>query len=66
LIKRDSRSACEAWNRTINGNNNPLAALHIKFTRTTKALKLWSKKSISQGKIALAVCSEVIAQLEKN
>jgi hypothetical protein len=59
-------SFSEAWNRTINGNHNPLTTLHIKFTRTAKALKLWSKKLIKQGKIALAIYSEVIAQLEKN
>jgi hypothetical protein len=46
-------------------NHNSLATLHIKVSRTTKALKIWSKNIMSQAKIAMAICREVIAQLDK-
>jgi hypothetical protein len=32
---------------------------------TAKALKLWSKNLMSQSKAAMAICREVIAQLDK-
>jgi hypothetical protein len=41
-----------------------LGVLHIKLKRTAKALKSWSKYLIHHGKVALAICREVIKQLE--
>lgn len=38
--------------------------LHIKLSRTAKALRPWSKTLIPQGKVAMAVCREVIFQLD--
>jgi hypothetical protein len=52
-------------NRLVSSNHNPLTALHIKLSRTAKALRIWSKTLLPQSKIALAVCREVVDQLEK-
>jgi hypothetical protein len=38
--------------------------LHTKLSRVAKSLKSWSNKQASQGKLAMAVCREVIAQLD--
>lgn len=54
----------EAWCRPVSSSHNPLAVLHIKLSRTTKALKIWSKAMIPQGKMAMTIYREVIAQLE--
>jgi hypothetical protein len=54
----------EAWHRGIPATINPLTSLHIKLSRTSKALKTWSKTLLPQSKIAMAVCREVIHQLE--
>jgi hypothetical protein len=45
-------------------NQNPFGVLHIKLKRTSKELKAWSKNLLPQGKITLAICREVIKQLE--
>jgi exonuclease III len=54
----------EAWTRLVPSELNPMSVLHIKLSRTTKALKSWSRKIVSQGKMAMAVCREVIAHLD--
>jgi hypothetical protein len=54
-----------AWHKEIPANQNPLAVLHTKLTRTAKALRAWAKTLIPQGKLALVICREVILQLEK-
>jgi hypothetical protein len=46
-------------------NVNQLATLHIKLSRTAKALKGWAKSLVSQGKMAMIVCREVLYQLER-
>jgi hypothetical protein len=38
----------------------PLSVLDIKLSRVAKALKAWSKNLVSQRKLALAICREVI------
>lgn len=48
----------------MQGNQKPLGVLHIKLNRTAKALRAWSKTVISQAKVVVAICREVIAQLE--
>jgi hypothetical protein len=53
-----------AWCKRVPHSHNPLASLHIKLSRTAKALKAWSKSLISQCKLAMTICIEVIAQLE--
>jgi hypothetical protein len=55
----------KAWNREAPANLNQLPTLHTKLCRTAKALRSWSKSLIPHGKVALVVCREVIAQLEK-
>lgn len=54
----------EAWPRQITENTNPFTKLHIRFSRTAKALRKLSKTLIPHIKIAMAVCREVIHQLE--
>jgi hypothetical protein len=54
----------EAWTRSVPPQLNPMSVLHIKLSRTTKALKSWSRKMASQGKMTMTVCKEVIAQLD--
>jgi hypothetical protein len=55
----------EAWTRDVPINQNAFGVLHIKLSRTAKALKIWSKSLIPHVKLALAICREVINQLEK-
>jgi hypothetical protein len=45
-------------------NLNHLITMHVKLSRVTKALKAWSKSLMPYGKLAMAVCMEVILQLE--
>lgn len=54
----------DAWDKLVNSNQNPLGILHIKLSRTAKALRSWSKTLVSQHKLAMTVCNEVICQLE--
>jgi hypothetical protein len=55
----------QAWLKPVPETHNSLATLHKKLSMTTKALKLWSKNLMSQSKAAMAICREVIAQLDK-
>lgn len=55
----------QQWNRPINQAHNSLLNLHIRLSRTAAGLRKWSKTIIPQGKLAMAVCREVIGQLEK-
>jgi hypothetical protein len=55
----------QAWGTQIPHNQNPLGVLHIKLSRTVKALKKWSRSLIPQGKMALTICREVINQLDR-
>jgi hypothetical protein len=42
-----------------------LAVLHIKLSRDAKALRALSKTLIPHGRLVLAICREIILQLEK-
>jgi hypothetical protein len=55
----------EAWAKHVPSNQNPYGVLHIKLTRTAKALRKWAKKLVPQGKLAMDICREVSNQLEK-
>jgi hypothetical protein len=55
----------EAWSREVPSNVNHLATLHIKLSRTAKALRAWAKSLTPYGKIAMAICREVVDQLER-
>jgi hypothetical protein len=45
--------------------HNPLGVLHIKLSRAAKPLQAWSRSLFPLGKVALAVCREVVQQLDK-
>jgi hypothetical protein len=64
LMPRFKEVISETWQRHIPTDINPLTSLHIKLSRTTKALKTQSKSMPSQTKIAMIVCREVIHQME--
>jgi hypothetical protein len=58
-------SVKEAWAKPVPPEHNSMVSLHIiKLTRTAKALKGWSGKLVSHGKVSLTICREVIACLE--
>jgi hypothetical protein len=54
----------EAWNKPVPINQNHLAAFHIKLSRVTKSLKSWPKNLVSQGKLVMTICREVVDQLD--
>jgi hypothetical protein len=54
----------EVWSRHVPSQFNGLVSLHIKLSRIAKALKGWSRNLVWHGKVALAICGEVIALLE--
>jgi hypothetical protein len=55
----------EAWSREVPANANYLATLHIKLSRTAKSVRAWVKSLTPYGKIAMAICREVVEQLER-
>lgn len=55
----------QQWHLPIAQPHNPLLNLHIKLSRTARGLCQWSKTLLPQGKLAMAICREVIAQLDK-
>lgn len=54
----------EAWQSPTPANQNSMMTLHVKLTRTGKALKKWTKTLIPQGKLTMEICHEVILRLE--
>jgi hypothetical protein len=55
----------EAWNRETPHTFNHLLTLHVKLSRTTKALRAWAKALLPQCRLIMTVCKEIIEQLEK-
>jgi hypothetical protein len=55
----------QVWVRSIPISTNPLLNLHIKMSRVAKALKDWSKSLVSERKLAMAICREVIDRLNR-
>jgi hypothetical protein len=55
----------EGMEQASSANQNPLTKLHIKLSRTAKALKVWARTLIPQGRIIMYVYREVIDQLER-
>jgi hypothetical protein len=55
----------DAWNRHVPAKHNAFSRLHIKLSRTAKALKSWSTSQIFHRKVVLAICREVIEKLEQ-
>jgi predicted DNA-binding protein YlxM (UPF0122 family) len=54
----------EVWTKPILATD-VIRRLHIKLSRTAKALKLWEKARISNIKSQLAVAKEVLWQLDQ-
>jgi hypothetical protein len=54
----------EAWNRDTPNHLNHMLTLHVKLGRTAKALKSWSESLVSHARVAMAICRDVILQLE--
>lgn len=54
-----------AWEKPVEQNLNPMMTLHVKLSKTAKALWSWSRTLIPQGKLAAIICREVILQLDK-
>jgi hypothetical protein len=42
-----------------------MLSLHIKLCRVAKVLKAWSKNLMPHAKLSMAICREVIHQLER-
>jgi hypothetical protein len=55
----------EAWGREVPANQDALATLHIRPSRTSKALKAWSKNIMSRVKIAMAIWGRLSHNLIK-
>ena len=54
-----------AWNTPVNAyENDPILKLHIKLSRTAKALKSWSAALFSDLKLRSAITNELIFQLD--
>jgi hypothetical protein len=64
-MPRFLEEAQEVWSKEVLPNVNHLATLHIKLSRIAKALKAWAKSLILFGKIVMAICREVVDQLER-
>jgi hypothetical protein len=54
----------KAWNQPVGMSQNAMMKLHIKLSRTAKALSAWAHTIIPMGKLAAVICREVIAHLE--
>lgn len=54
----------QAWTKPVPVNQKPMFTLHTKLNRTAKSLRSWAKQLILQGKVTIAICREVISQLE--
>jgi len=52
-----------AWTQPVNVFN-PFLRLHIKLTRTAKALRLWARKAVGNNKLVLCAARQLIAILD--
>lgn len=53
------------WQAPTNSNFNHLLRLHVKLRQTAKGLRKWARGLLPQSKIAMAICREVIMQLDR-
>jgi exonuclease III len=53
----------EAWNKEV-FSALPLKRLHIKLSRTAKAINRWRKDKVGDTKLQLAIVKEILLQLE--
>jgi hypothetical protein len=54
----------KVWSTLIQSPQNAMLNLHIKLARTSKAMSSWAKQLIPLGKLTVAICHEIIAQLD--
>jgi hypothetical protein len=54
----------QAWDKPVASHHNAMMGLHIKLSREAKALAIWARGLMPLGKLAAAICREVIFQLE--
>jgi hypothetical protein len=50
----------QSWDKVVAAKYNAMMTLHIKWMCTTKALTIWAQRLIPQGKLAAAICREII------
>jgi hypothetical protein len=54
----------EVWDKPVN-TQDAILRIHVKLTRTAKALKLWRRKNFADWKIHWAILNITLANLEK-
>jgi hypothetical protein len=54
----------EAWHKPLASPYNALQKLHIKLSRTAKALATSTQSLVPQGELAVALCRDIITQLD--
>jgi hypothetical protein len=54
----------QAWTSSVN-SLDAILWLHVKMARTAKALKIWSRKTVGNFKVQLAIIQTVLTFLEK-
>jgi hypothetical protein len=54
----------EAWHKPLASSYNALQKLHIKLSRTAKALATSTQSLVPQGELAVALCRDIITQLD--
>jgi hypothetical protein len=54
----------QAWTSSVS-SSDAILRLHVKMVRTAKALKIWSRKTVGNFKVQLAIIQTVLTFLEK-
>jgi hypothetical protein len=54
----------QAWTSSVS-SSDAILRLHVKMSRTAKALKIWSRKTVGNFKVQLAIIQTVLTFLEK-
>jgi hypothetical protein len=54
----------QAWTSSVR-SSDAILRLHVKMTRTAKALKIWRRKTVGNFKVQLAIIQTVLTLLEK-
>jgi exonuclease III len=54
----------QAWTSSVS-SSDPILRLHVKMSRMAKALKIWSRKTVGNFKVQLAIIQTVLILLEK-
>lgn len=53
----------DTWSKPVH-SSLPLKRLHIKLSRTAKAIKRWHKEKVGDTRLQLAIVKEILLQLE--